>query len=938
MKRVLKKMLIVILILLILNNFFINSVQASILDEFGGAIGGLFSGVVGILTFLYRAPAVMIGFLINKFMTTLAYAEGTPPTGTDTSFLTVFDVLFTNPEILRIDFLDLSDTTSLIGKFRLNVAAWYYIMRNVAAGILLVILVYVGVRMAISTIASDRAMYKRMLVDWCASLLLIFILNYIIIFTIEVNNAIVDAMKSTMESHSELASVMSQFGWKGMNPFGGISSIVSAIIYIMLIWQTLALFLAYFNRMLKIAFLIIIAPLITLTYSIDKMGDGKAQALDAWLKEFVFTILIQPFHCAIYMSLIGTSINVLIGLGSFNKISETLGSGILALVCITFTKEAEKIIRKIFAFKDDNKETSLAAGAILAGAAISKAKNFGTGSVKFAHGAKNFLSDAGRSLSISNIRAEAIAAGKYLHGKNKDSEGNEKDYKTLRQEEREKIYSRKAERMELREDKAIAMMLGDSEEDRKKAEAIRAEAVAAEIEKMKLDNNGKMKDKELEAVARVRVARRKRTLRNYGKNKFNNTKAGRFTSSATTAVKNGIDKLPLETMRELAKESRKSVGFFMGAGTLGVTGKFSSAAVTAHSTNKAVEQFTKNSISSYSKDIDSLLDTHSLKLEDEEDKIKDEKDKTKDENKEQNEKRDRKKAIINKVLNNSQDYDLEGDTIPEHLSKLIKEIKDAVKDSGINIDETTIKNTIKNSKNPGKALEALFSSSVYPEEGRNTDFDKAKEALIDYGVEYAVNKKFNDASEVGINSGTIMSSITKHKGVYTPDLKDDDDEFLKSSQKTLESKQHAMELIDNPEDISSLNCKPNETEVMKKVFGDKSIPTAEEVEKFAIEVDKYQKDKENMLLMQSRTYAQAQMYEQSSEIMKKLDEKTEQIERAKTIAIAQAICHIEDENLDRIDKLVKKTTKDLEKLLQNKTITNREDLEELKTALEALKM
>lgn len=931
MKRVLKKILIVILIVLILNNFLINSVQANIVDDLGGAIGGLFSGVVGLLTFLYRAPAVMIGFLVNKFMTTLAYAEGKAPAGTDTSFLTVFDVLFTNPEILRIDFFDLSNTTSLVGKFRLNVAAWYYIMRNIAAGILLVILVYVGIRMAISTIASDRAMYKRMLVDWCASLLLIFILNYIIIFTIEVNNAIVNAMKTTMKSHSELASVMSQFGWKGMTLWGGISSIVAAIIYIMLIWQTLALFFSYFNRMLKIAFLIIIAPLITLTYSVDKMGDGKAQALDAWLKEFVFTILIQPFHCAIYMSLIGTSINVLIGLGSFNKISETLGSGIIALVCITFTKEAEKIVRKIFAFKDDNQGTSLAAGAILAGAAISKAKNIGTGSVKFAHGAKNFFSDAGKSLGISNIRAEAIAAGKYLRGKNKDSDGNEKDYKTIRQEERERIYSKKAERMELREDKAIGMLLGNSEDDRKKAEAIRAEAVAAEIEKMKLDNNGKMTDKELEAVARVKVARRKRTLRNYGKNKFNNTKAGKFTNSALTAAKNGIDMLPLETMRELAKESTKSVGFFMGAGTLGVSGKLSNAAVTAHSTNKAVEQFTKNSVSSYSTDISDLLNSHSEVTSEEpsQNSIK-----TTDK---EDTKRDSKKKVINKVLNNSQYYDLEGDTIPEHLKDLISEINKALEATGTEkIDETTIKNTIKNSKNPGSALDKLLSSSIFPESGNNQAFDDAKEKLVDYGVEYAVNKKFNDASEVGINSGTIMTSITRHRGAYDPDLIGRD-QFVKESQKTLDSKKHAMELIEKPEDIYSLNCKPNETEVMEKVFGDKTI-TAEEIEKFAIEVDKYQKDRENMLLMQSNAYAQAQMYEQSSDIMRKLNEKSEQIERAKTVAIAQAICHIEKENLDRINKLVKKTTKDLENLLQNKTITNSADLEELKKALEALKM
>ena len=83
-----------------------------------------------------------------------------------------------------------------------------------------------------------------------------------------------------------------------------VNSIAATVVYCMLVWQTLGLVFTYFNRMLKLAFLTIIAPLVTITYSIDKMGDGKAQALGNWLKEYVYTILIQPFHCIVYMTLV----------------------------------------------------------------------------------------------------------------------------------------------------------------------------------------------------------------------------------------------------------------------------------------------------------------------------------------------------------------------------------------------------------------------------------------------------------------------------------------------------------------------------------------------------------------------------------------------------------------------------------------------------------
>jgi hypothetical protein len=42
-----------------------------------------------------------------------------------------------------------------------------------------------------------------------------------------------------------------------------------------------------------VGFLILISPLITISYAIDKMGDGRAQALNNWFKEFIYNVIIQ---------------------------------------------------------------------------------------------------------------------------------------------------------------------------------------------------------------------------------------------------------------------------------------------------------------------------------------------------------------------------------------------------------------------------------------------------------------------------------------------------------------------------------------------------------------------------------------------------------------------------------------------------------------------
>ena len=65
-----------------------------------------------------------------------------------------------------------------------------------------------------------------------------------------------------------------------------------------------------------------IAPLITLTYPLDKIKDKKSQAFDMWLKEFIFNALIQPLHLLLYIVLLGSATELAIDnpKGSFHSL------------------------------------------------------------------------------------------------------------------------------------------------------------------------------------------------------------------------------------------------------------------------------------------------------------------------------------------------------------------------------------------------------------------------------------------------------------------------------------------------------------------------------------------------------------------------------------------------------------------------------------------
>ena len=621
MKRVLKKLLIVILIILMINNFFISNysnaaVAGYTIDSVFDIFGNILGGIVGILTWPLRLVAVCAGWIMQKFTVLIAFTEGSTDGG-DTSTITPFDIFFNRVKILQVDFFDIGTEENFVNSMRTSVASWYYVMRILASAILLVILIYVGIRMAISTIASDRAMYKKMLVDWVASIALIFVLQYIIIFTVNVNNAIVKVIGAAVSSE-DMENTYKAIASMAKRVFD-LNAIAATIIYCMLIWQTLGLVFAYFSRMLKIAFLIIISPLITLTYSIDKMGDGKAQALNTWLKEFVFTILIQPFHCIIYMCLIDMAFKLL---NQASDATQKLARAIIAMLMIRFVKEAEKIVRKIFAFKDDNSKTSVAAGMAAAAVGINQAKNFGKNTRKAVNGAKNFgknLANFGR-----NAHVEAVALKRLMLDKDKNEDGSDKSFSDRKEEVRTELNNKKADKIakhtssiqgifnknakfsiaskaaiqdradkirEASKNSATGEYAMTKEEAMEQARNERKAEYLSEVEeekqRIKQDRNGAISDKEAESIARLNVAK-KHTMRG----KVINGVKGRADKIKTSLGQS-------EVLRELGTLGKMSatagVGLMIGSGIYGTGGNVATAIGAGAAIFKGTQEFLTSS-------------------------------------------------------------------------------------------------------------------------------------------------------------------------------------------------------------------------------------------------------------------------------------------------------------------------------------------------------
>lgn len=327
------------------------------------------------------------------------------------------DINFINPN--KYTKSDGEEVESSAAKLQPTIASWYVAIRNLAVVGLLSILVYVGIRIIISSTASDKAKYKQMLVDWLIALCILFFMHYLMSFIITMTESVCTAIAGDGSSNITV-NVTDENGSHTFNTnllglarfktqykdFG--PKMAYLIMYLALVIYTVVFTLFYLKRLLMMAFLTLIAPAVALTYPIDKMNDGKAQAFDAWLKEYAFNALIQPFHLIIYYVFVTSAMD----LASTNII--------YMIAALAFIMPAEKILRKFFGFDKAGAGTLGAlAGGLTAGSLISK---LGKGK---SHGGSSGKASGGNSVESGEkpVRFEKKHDVGQIEGGRANSEG-----------------------------------------------------------------------------------------------------------------------------------------------------------------------------------------------------------------------------------------------------------------------------------------------------------------------------------------------------------------------------------------------------------------------------------------------------------------------------------------------------------------------------------
>lgn len=264
-----------------------------------------------------------------------------------------------------------NETESYASRLATTISSWYKAFRNISVVGLLCVLIYLGIRILIETTAEGKAKYKEALVNWVMALCLVFAIHFIMAGTLMLIDKVTELLTNSLgdstiyvdvvDGNSKTSFKTNLTGYMRFmaesNNWGDATAY--SIIYVVLVIYTIMFTFTYLKRFLWMAFLTMIAPLVSLTYPIDKAGDGKAQAFNMWFKEYIMNAILQPVHLLLYSVMVASAMD----LASENPI--------YALVAIGFLIPAEKFIKKMFGL--DKGQTAGGLGSFAGGAMTMKA-------------------------------------------------------------------------------------------------------------------------------------------------------------------------------------------------------------------------------------------------------------------------------------------------------------------------------------------------------------------------------------------------------------------------------------------------------------------------------------------------------------------------------------------------------------------------------------
>ena len=346
------------------------------LSAFNALVSSGFAGIANILC------SIAI-FVVVTFSVAFTGATGSifpSPNNIVFNRVAIFDVNFFNP-----------NSASLISKAVGTTSGSNVILQlfntfqTIAVSIFILAAMITAIKLALSTLASDKAACKKAIISWVTGIIVLFLIRLIVAAIFELNEVVVwkiselagkpefaiNIFKSLPLVGNTVSNVLFGIigfvlgdgaaetvqGWTSINvpgfeglilqqaayAYGG--DIFSAVCLFVIMGQTITLMVVYAKRLMYSIVLGVMAPIVVTIDTIGKILKGNSNVLSNWFKEFTGVVFAQIFH-SIAMALI------LLIVSNVTSMKNTSFTGIVTIILISSLIKFEKLYKQILGISD----------------------------------------------------------------------------------------------------------------------------------------------------------------------------------------------------------------------------------------------------------------------------------------------------------------------------------------------------------------------------------------------------------------------------------------------------------------------------------------------------------------------------------------------------------------------------------------------------------
>lgn len=226
--------------------------------------------------------------------------------------ITIDTMLFNEEPLVDINFFNDSEAVkeikeknpkAFIIQIREGIKTWYYVLRNIAIMVMVIVLMYVAIRMLLNMYTEspeNKARYKEMMIAWIKALSTLIIMHIIIYTVIAFNTDIIETIKDVAHIDDPRLQNLNVILLERALDIRLSISFPATILYVMVTFLTIQYFFVYLKRFILVLILIISGPFIIVKTAYESTGKSVSKTYSKWLYDLIINVMEQSIHALFY--------------------------------------------------------------------------------------------------------------------------------------------------------------------------------------------------------------------------------------------------------------------------------------------------------------------------------------------------------------------------------------------------------------------------------------------------------------------------------------------------------------------------------------------------------------------------------------------------------------------------------------------------------------